>query len=265
MEYKQIHIKAGLAKPVKILYMTDIHLTQADGSDTLRLTEHAQKRTEVFRKEANYPEKTPSEFFEEGLAYGAAHCDVTVITGDVFDFLSKANFAEAKRIMDPYDYMFAAGNHEFCPRVGIQICQTLRTKLYEDVQSYFKENMYFDHREIGGLNIVTIDDSLDYFEDAQCDKLEKVLENGLPTVVFFHVPLDDDYLCCRRVNPALVRTEEMNRATERMKTILRESPQVLAVFAGHWHGFRDEKIVNGKPEYLMAGCFKGIAGEITVE
>lgn len=115
MEYKQIHIKAGLAKPVKILYMTDIHLTQADGSDTLRLTEHAQKRTEVFRKEANYPEKTPSEFFEEGLAYGAAHCDVTVITGDVFDFLSKANFAEAKRIMDPYDYMFAAGNHEFCP------------------------------------------------------------------------------------------------------------------------------------------------------
>ncbi len=267
MNIFNIPLHLGLVHPVKIFYMTDIHLAYADESlgDPPELIPHAGKRTEVFKKEAGYPPKNPEEYFAEGMDLGRS-CDLTVITGDVLDFISRANFAAADRVLKGYDYMFTAGNHEFCPRVGVPDSYTRRVEIYGDIQRHFKGNMRFDFRILGGLLVVTFDNSYNYFEGELTEKLTDVLDRyRLPTIVFCHVPLDDAHITREKPDKYLLPDEKMIADTDTMLEILRTRDEVKAVFSGHWHGNRDRTIVNGKPQYTVGGAFKGIAAMIEIE
>ena len=77
-------LEIGLEKPVKILHVTDVHLTDSLPEDDPEQQEHMVKRTEVFRKEANYPPKAPAEYFEESFALAHyAYTRIASVRGEV--------------------------------------------------------------------------------------------------------------------------------------------------------------------------------------
>ena len=48
-------LNVGLREPVKILHITDVHLTYANETDTPRHRCLMQKRFDVFQKEGDFP------------------------------------------------------------------------------------------------------------------------------------------------------------------------------------------------------------------
>ncbi len=65
--YTKIHV--GLEKPVKILHVTDVHITKANEKDTPEHHRLMKRREEVFKKEGNFPPKTPEEYFLDAIAF----------------------------------------------------------------------------------------------------------------------------------------------------------------------------------------------------
>ena len=102
-----VNLHFGLEKPVRILHVTDVHLSLADDVDGDSMKEHARERRREFVKEASYPERDPQGYFEEAMEY-SKEFDCTVITGDVIDFISHANCQTAKKILAGKDYMLCA-------------------------------------------------------------------------------------------------------------------------------------------------------------
>ena len=54
-------LNVGLDKPIKILHITDIHLTYANENDTPQHHRLMKKRFDVFQEEGGFPPFTPKE------------------------------------------------------------------------------------------------------------------------------------------------------------------------------------------------------------
>ena len=58
----------GLKEPVKLLHITDIHITKANDKDSDTYKELMQTHVQTFYNEGKYPPSTPSEYFEKAIA-----------------------------------------------------------------------------------------------------------------------------------------------------------------------------------------------------
>ena len=58
----------GLEKPVRILQVTDVHLTKTNDADSDYHKDLQEKRFMTFYNEGGQPPKTPSEYFEEAVS-----------------------------------------------------------------------------------------------------------------------------------------------------------------------------------------------------
>ena len=57
-------LTAGLAEPVRLLHITDVHVTRVCEQDSPWQQEQMRKRTVGFWEEGGKPEYTPEEFLE---------------------------------------------------------------------------------------------------------------------------------------------------------------------------------------------------------
>lgn len=106
----QIHLHFGLEKPIRILHLTDVHLSLSDERNNEDMIPYAAKRRDVFFREAEFPERDPVGYLKEAMDY-AKEFDCTVFTGDVVDFNTYKNYDTVKEILAGKDYMFCPGNH----------------------------------------------------------------------------------------------------------------------------------------------------------
>ncbi len=261
-----ISIHVGLEKPVRVLHITDVHISLADASDGEDMIAHAASRREVFFREARFPERDPQSYLEEAMALGAAF-DATVITGDVIDFVSNANLRAAKRILAGRDFMFCAGNHEFCPKVGVPDSFDRRVELYPVITEVFGTDISFESRVIGGVNLISADNSYFIWSEEQIKRFDAELERGLPIVVFSHTPPDDACMLHSPSHRDLVPTEEVRERTLRFHERLIAHPLVKGFVAGHWHRFggTSHTLACGKPYYVTEALFKGGAAALTLD
>ncbi|MBR6790620.1 MAG: hypothetical protein IKM31_07120, partial [Oscillospiraceae bacterium] len=169
----------GLEKPVKILHITDVHLTVSFEDDTDEVKETMARRTEIFRKEANYPPCTPSEYFAEAIALAEEMGAVLVCTGDVCDLNLPCCHKEFHRIADGHDMIFTPGGHEYQKRYvhtvaeGAEYIRSVRPK----VQAAFPEfDLPLTSRVVNGLNIVAADNGIDYYSAETFERFKKELE-----------------------------------------------------------------------------------------
>lgn len=265
----QTALHAGLEKPVRLLHVTDVHLVDYAEDDVQEQREHLIKRREVFRKEANYPPHTQNEYLQEAFRLAEQEGALPVLGGDVMDIYCKGTVREFHRLTDGHDFMFTPGSHEFAylcraPRPGFR---EYYAKARPEVEAHFPQlHFRFDSRLVGGLNVITMDNSEDYFRAEEFEKLKEEVKRGYPIVLFMHDPLMDHGLM--RVNePSEVvrRTEEEYRISDECLKFIGECPQILAVFSGHWHGEREAVAPCGKLTYVTPGLFKGICRMITVD
>ena len=265
-------LEIGLEKPVKILHVTDVHLTDSLPEDDPEQQEHMVKRTEVFRKEANYPPKAPAEYFEESFALAQKEGAVMVVSGDVMDVYCKGNVKEFHRIADGHDYMFTPGSHEFAlfaraPKGDDpEEYKANYQKRREEVEALFPElHWKFESRIVGGVNLLTIDNSRDFYTAEAFEFLKTEVAKGLPILLFSHDPLaDHGLLRIREPHPLVRRTEEEYRINDEMLKFIDTCPQIIATFGGHWHGEGLRETPGGKPVYITPGLFKGICRMIEI-
>lgn len=260
-------IEVGLEKPVKLLHITDVHLTAYAEEDPPSQQELLKQRYETFRKSGGEPPKDPDGYFREAIELAEQLGATLIVTGDVIDLHSAGNVAAFHAIADGHDMMFTPGGHEYqriCRRTMEEegdYAATMRHKLASEFPEF---DLDFDSRIIGGLNVITANNSLDYYNAYTVARFQKELDRGLPIIVFSHDPVNDKLMgLTESYHPNVKLTPEDYATSNRMLDALLHDPRVITTVAGHWHR-ADEPVIDGKKHYVTPGLFKGICRLVEV-
>lgn len=273
-------IRIGLEHPVRLLHVTDSHICLADARDAAadpELVAHALQRGNAFGGEAQV-----ESYFEQALAYARQENIPLLHTGDLYDFLSEANFDYMEKALSSVDSIYAAGNHDFCHFVGRAIEDyQYKWENLRRVQPHVKQNLYFDSRIVGGVNIVTLDDGYYLFNKGQEEMLRAEAAKGYPIVLCMHVPLYTPKLAaaileknvCAYVAGApreiYIRypndrrlQQNPDRATLEMIDYIKSEPMIRAIVAGHVHLNFEEPLDNGVMQICTHAGYAGYAREL---
>lgn len=276
-------IHAGLAQPVKLLHVTDSHLVYADERDDYRKRLLAQERLITFHDENGGIERNLVEMIE----YAEANCDLLVHTGDLYDFITHANIERSARFLAHPNFFFIVGNHEYSQYIGeAWEDNTYKMNAYMRIRKGLGVDTFYASRQIGGLNIVGLDNTYYQFEDWYLDRLRKEAEKGMPILLMMHIPVFEESLyshimdvrkesCAGLVGcdeERLMRYEEIqairmrpNDATKRLLEYIAGEKAIVALIAGHVHFSFESRLPCGKMQYVTGGGFDGIAREITID
>lgn len=271
-------IRIGLEKPLKILHVTDSHLALCDERDD------ARKHALAERLGSNRSQRM--EYLNEQLAYAEANCDFLLHTGDLMDFVSKANVDFAREFLKNEHILFIAGNHDYSQYVGEAWEDTAyKMNSYMSMGEGLGVDMFYTSRIIGGVNFVGVDNSYHQAEDWQTERLQMEVRKGLPIVLFMHVPLFEQSLYERGMEHTgnesayimgcdeshlMAYTEfrcygqRPTEATKRFVDYVNSQPLIKAVIAGHLH-FGFESTLPGSAVQLVTDAgYRGAAREIVI-
>ena len=276
MKLIQSTVQIGLAEPVRLLHVTDTHLSFADARDDARKHELARRMRD--------PNKV--QYLLEHIAYAKAHCDLLVHTGDLMDFVSHANVDKAREIVADENFFFIAGNHDYSQYVGeAWEDNAYRMNSYMQMGYGLGVPMFFNARVVKGVNIVGIDNSYYQFEDWQLWRLQREAEKGLPIVLAFHDPLFEQSLYdfhntehptdCTYVvgcdEAHLLPYSEFRavqqrptEATLRMIDYIRNEPCIKAILSGHLHFDYESYLTDNLIQFVTGGAYEGCAREVTL-
>ena len=274
----EFHI--GLQTPVRLLHVTDSHICLANEADAAydpELIDHAKQRGDAFGGEEQV-----ESYFEQAMDYARREGITMLHTGDLYDCMTEANFAYMEKALASVDSIYAAGNHDFCHFVGRAIEDyQYKWENLRRVQPHVKQNLYFDSRIIGGVNIVTLDDGYYLFSKGQEEMLRAEAAKGYPIVLCMHVPLYTPKLAelilehnpCAYVTgaPREMYTKYPNdrrlqqnpdRATLEMIEYIKSEPMIRLIVAGHVHRNFEEPLDNGVMQICTEGGYHGYAREL---
>ena len=88
MKLEKSTVKIGLDRPVRLLHVTDTHLTLTDERDDERKRALSGRMGEG-----------AVEYLHEQIEYAEENCDLLIHTGDLMDFVSAANADFARKIL----------------------------------------------------------------------------------------------------------------------------------------------------------------------
>ena len=194
----------------------------------------------------------------------------------MIDFLSKGNFDFMDEYFADLDYIYAAGNHDFCHWVGrAKEDYAYKWEMMKQISPHVKSTIYFDSRVIDGVNFVTLDDSYYLISDGQTEMLRAEVAKGYPIVLAMHVPFYTKMFAeaIMQENPCAYLTgapEELlasypedrrrqqtpDAATLRAIDYIKNEPLIKAIITGHVHR-NLEDIFAGKPQIATRGSYEG--------
>ncbi len=272
-------VTIGLEKPVKLLHLTDTHIALCDESEDERKQALARRRAESSAAGLRY--------WEEQTAYAEENCDLIVHTGDLIDFVSKANAAKARELLKDDRIFFIAGNHEYSQYLGeAWEDNAYRMNSYMQMGCGFGVPMFFNSRIVGGVNIVGIDNGYYLFEDWHLQRLKTEVEKGFPVVLAFHDPLfeqslydyhfsyfpnepctylvgcDEEHLM--RYSEFRAMQQRPNAATLRFIDYVKNEPAIKAILTGHLHFSYESNLTPSLPQFVTGCSCDGIARELTL-
>ena len=272
-------IEIGLARPLKVLHITDSHLTLCDVRDDERKQALAARRASAAHVSVAY--------LNEQGAYAEENCALLVHTGDLYDFISKANVEFARQLLKNDIILFIAGNHDYSRYVGeAWEDQNYRMNSYMSLgPGGLGVDMFFTSRVVGGVNFVGVDDAYHQVEDWQTERLRMEVGRGLPVVLFVHAPLFEQSLYERSVGfwsdhsayvvgcdeehlltyPEFRAVEQRpTQATKRFMDYVNSEKQIKALLAGHLHFEFESRLPGGMMQYVTNRGDDGSAREITI-
>lgn len=269
----ELHV--GLPAPVKLLHVTDTHIAYDDPGHDCGRMKHFDG--DVAGRTANY--------FEQAVRYAKQQNIPMLHTGDLIDFLSDATFTYVDRMLEGLDYIYAAGNHDFCHCVGeAKEDAAYKWEHMKITAPHFKSNLLFDSRVINGLNIVTLDNSYYLISDGQTDMLRAEAAKGYPILLCMHTPLytpgyaemrkdsGEEGLCLVSAPQHILDGYNAHRrqqqtpdaATLRAVEYIKSEPLIKALIVGHLHENFEDTLENGVPQITTHGTFAGYVRELTI-
>lgn len=187
----EIDCNLGEGNQVEITQITDVHLNYVLDEE---LTDEEIFETKKHRLWLANAESLPSL---QGALEGAIHSDLTVITGDILDYLSKGAMKLMKEnIFDKYPKVLCtAGGHELTKQMQTGKMDKLplpdRVKILQD---FWNCDFYYEKRLVGKKVLaVAINNGFGYYFDHQIKKLSADIETarkeGKIILIFQHEPL----------------------------------------------------------------------------
>ena len=272
-------LRIGLDKPMKILHITDSHIPLCDARDDER------KQAIGARLAPKLEEKMTH--LNQQLAYAEENCDLVLHTGDLIDYVTKANVDFARELLKNEKILYVAGNHEYSQYIG-EAWEDMAYRMngYMSMGSgALGVNMFFTSRIVGGVNFVGVDNAYHQAEDWQTERLRMEVAKGLPVVLFMHVPLFEQSLYERSTahwsdgTAYLMGCDEEHllpypefraceqrpfESTKRFVEYVNGEKQIKAVVAGHIHFNFESRLPGGAMQYVTAPGTSGVAREITI-
>ena len=265
MEIIRTQIQIGLETPVRVLHISDVHLTLADMRDGERKVKLAEARLPAFPHAEALLQEVGDLSKEQNLPI--------LTTGDLIDFVSLANLEAVKAFTDSHDCFTAAGNHDFSLYVGEAWEDAdYRNQSLEKVQACYKNDIRMSSRIIGGVNFVALDNGYYCFEPCQLEFLKQEAEKGLPMVLMFHTPLYDralyDFELARAPGCAYLtgvpeelmahyedyryKQQKADAMTLKVMDYIANQPLVKLILTGHLH-INHEAMFAGRIPQLFSG------------
>lgn len=274
-------LNLGLEKEVRLLHVTDSHICRAYDTEDADLCAMAKSRKAFF--DGGIEGKT-ERLYEQACKYAKENGLTMVHTGDLIDFISEANLDYIEHAFDGIDCLYASGNHDFCHYVGRAKEDLLyKRENMKKIAPRIKDNMIFSSKDVGGVNLVALDDSYYRITDGQIDMLRAEAAKGMPILLFMHVPFyvpeyAEFFLknngCSYMLNTpreilerfsenrffAMAPDEQTIRAVD----YIMNEPAIKAFFVGHNHENGEEMLSNGVMQYITGATYKGYVREIII-
>lgn len=279
MDILKSQLDLGLVQPIRILQVSDCHLSGCCEEDSEKAKAKSKKKTAEFLKETGGV--TQEQRLKEALDLSAEY-DALVFTGDIADSPSRANLELLASMLEGRRYLYTFGNHDYYTYDSDCGNADDREHFLDDFLRFLPCDPTMDSLQVGGVNLVALDDSLAQFSALQLEFLKAEAAKGSPILLFLHLPVYsptfvpqayewwDSSMCVGTPADVLVahgETDPKMRAeaeTLLMLDYIREEPLIKAIFASHLH-FSDEANVLGKPQFVNKPCYLGSAREILIK
>lgn len=279
MNIQTIQLNAGIRKPIRILQVADCHLAYTDHRDSAKAREKCERKYKGFLSENGGVDLR--ERFKEILQLSDSY-DALVFCGDIIDCPSPLNLEILEEDLAGMDFLYACGNHDCYvydldsgTRKGqLEYLPALCRAIHRDAA--------FDSKEVGGINLISMDDAFYNFTEIQKAKLLLEIQKGLPILLFMHAPLYHPDIalpswqrweslmmtgCPKNVIDRYGETDPQIQATSltmEVLDIIGNEPLIQAVFAAHTH-FGHRGIAHcGKIQYVAECAYLGHLTEIVV-
>lgn len=276
--------KLKQTKQVVFEYVIDADLGEKDGVEIAQLTDlhfnyvlsEEERDVEIANTKKHRLWLANGQSIPQALfsLEGAKYSDLTVITGDILDYLSKgAMYLTKKYIFDRYpDVVCTAGGHELTKEMQTGNPDVLPlNERVSILENFWNSDFYYVAKSVGEKVIaVCINNGFGKYFDFQIEKLKLEIENarknGKIILIFQHEPLStrnekynnvkafyvaygnsaednlndrQDLMCAPRYN--------VKEDNEMYSVITSNADVIKGVFVGHWHsGFYTE--LNGSYE-----------------
>ncbi len=285
LDVKRVSVKVGASRPFKVMHVSDTHIVRAERSDG---------DAKIRLAAARYPQMGYGEhYLSEAVAQARTDGALLVHTGDMIDFVSKANLDFAERVFGTDDWFVAAGNHEYSRFVGeAREDAEYKAGSYAIVSEHYPNDLVFASRVVNGVNFVAADDVYYNFTQEQLRLMKMEVEKGLPIVFLCHVPLHvpkhyahqmkksggvcayetgvpDDLVKTWKggaIDPSSWRDrrvqQRMDAATAEFVAYLKSQPLVKALLCGHCHEFWEERFSPSANMYVADATYRGGCTEI---
>ncbi len=285
LDVRKVSVKVGAERPFKVMHVSDTHIVRAekaDGDAKIRLAA------------ARYPLMGYGEhYLGEAVARARSDGAMLVHTGDMIDFVSKANLDFAGLTFGTDDWFVSAGNHEYSRFVGeSKEDAEYKAGSYAEVSAHYPNDLSFASRVVNGVNFVAADDVYYSFTEDQLRLMEKEVEKGLPIVFLCHVPpyaprhyarqmqktggvcayetgVPDELVKTWKggvVDPSNWRDRKVQQradaATAEFVAYLKAQPLVKALLGGHCHEFWEERFSPTAMMYIADATYRGGCSEI---
>ncbi len=255
-----IHI--GLQKPTGFLHMTDSHLPAAVDS--------AQR---------NRMENTLAEC----LQYAAENGLTPVHTGDMFTYLNDENLRVFDRLFAGRDFIFAIGNHDFCPEGGDGDDAGNVHQAIPVLAQHFRQDLFFHSRMIGELNVVTLQNGFFRIDAEQLSRLRREDARGIPILLCMHVPVFTPEHARERMKfgncahllgadasfisqyPERYHFQRPDAVTLEAIRYIQNEPCIKAILAGHTHMNYEEILPGGVRQIVTGSLMDGHIREIRID
>jgi len=257
----------GIHKTVNILQISDSHISCDNETDS-KYQKFSTRMNGAYRSVkhfSTYKKVTPLKCFEELMIKAKnEELDLIALTGDIINYPSSTAVEAILKIVKETDipYLYTAGNHDWHYEGMEGSSDFLRQEWIERrLKPFYKENPLFSSQILGGLNIVSIDNSTYQVNDEQLEFFKKQKSLQFPIVLFVHIPLymPSMTICCGHPewgaksdkNYKIERRERWPEAGNSESTMefidqVMSTEKLAGIFTGHWHSNRT---INYKDKY----------------
>ena len=181
---------AGLKRNLRILHLTDSHLTEADERDPQAVEFVEQRGPGLFFKHTPNNGSTLDVFYQTLNKARGSSIQGAVLIGDIIDFPAWAGIDHVARGMKILGVptLFTPGNHDWhLPH--LEWSSALRQEYYPRLHGLTNNTPACQSIELAGVRLITLDNSTYQISPEQLGFLRRELATGQPCLLFIHIPL----------------------------------------------------------------------------